>query len=246
MKPAILLLISALAGYAETARPPRYEVSSVRPNNDVGAFRFRIEPDGTLAAEGITLKRLMMTAWNVQDFRIVGGPDWVSSRRWDVQAKPERAAASGDDIHQMLRTMLEDRFQLRARPESRNLQLYEMVVDGKGSKVPRPKDPEAKPTVEGAAGFIQFTRATSATFASQISYSVQRPVIDRTGLSGEFDFTLRWAPQPEDRPPAKPAAAPDGPDIFTAIREQLGLRLMPGRGPVEVVVIDSDALPTAN
>jgi len=247
MKRAILLLICALAGYGQAvSQPPRYEVSSVKPINGVYPYRFRIEPDGALAAESITLRRLMMTAWNVQDFRIVGGPDWVSSRRWDVQAKPERAAASIDEIHQMLRTMLEDRFQLRARPESRNSPLYELVVDGKGSKVPRPKDREAQPTVQGAAGFLHLTRATSATFASQLSYSLARPVIDRTSLSGEFDFAVHWTPQPEDRQPGEPAAPADGPDIFTAIPEQLGLRLIPGRGPVEVIVIDRAELPTAN
>jgi uncharacterized protein (TIGR03435 family) len=243
MRLAILLLLSAFAGYAQ---PPRYEVSSVKPNNDVGPLRFRIEPDGTLAAEGITLKRLMMTAWQVQDFRIVGGPDWVSSRRWDVQAKPERAAASGDDINQMLRTMLEDRFQLHVRHESRNLPLYELVVDSKGSKVPRPKDRDAQQTIDGGFGFLRMTKTTSATFASQLSYSLERPVIDKTGLAGEFDFALHWTRQPEDGPPAQPAAPADGPDIFTAIREQLGLRLAPVRGPVEVIVIDKAELPSAN
>lgn len=236
------LLICALAGFAQTAAQPRYDVSSVKPNNTVAPYTFRIEPDGTLATTGITVKRLMMTAWNVQDYRIVGGPDWVSSRRWDIQAKPARPAASLDDMRQMLRTLLEDRFQLGARSERRNLPLYELEVDGRGSKVPRPKDPDARPIVEATAGSIRLTRNTAGTFASQLSYSLQRPVIDKTGLAGEFDFALRWTPQPEDQP----TAPPDGPDIFTAIREQLGLRLKPGRGPVDVLVIESAEPPTPN
>jgi uncharacterized protein (TIGR03435 family) len=249
MKPAIPLLLAAFAAFAQVSPTPRYEVASIKPNTGVTPFTFRIEPDGALSTSGITLKRLMMTAYNVQDFRIVGGPDWVSSRRWDVQAKPEHAAASIDEIHQMLRTLLEDRFQLRVRAESRNLPLYELVIDSKGSKVPRPKNPAAQQTIDGAAGFLRMTRTTSATFASQLSYSLARPVTDNTGLSGQFDFVLHWTPQLDDRnpgAPAEPAPPPDGPDIFTAIREQLGLRLQAGRGPVDVIVIDKAEFPSPN
>lgn len=88
MKPTILLLMITPAGLGQTGTAsPKYDVASIKPNTD-GDFRysFRIEPGGTLAA---TLKRLMMTAYNVQGFRIIGGPDWVASRRWDVQAKPD-------------------------------------------------------------------------------------------------------------------------------------------------------------
>jgi Protein of unknown function (DUF3738) len=86
MKPAIVLLTTTLVGYGQSGvEPPKYEVASIKPNTDLDfRFAFRIESSGRLAATGITLKRLMMTAYNVQDFRIVGGPDWLVSRRWDV------------------------------------------------------------------------------------------------------------------------------------------------------------------
>ena len=242
MRPPALLLITALVAFAE---PPQYEVASIKPNAAPDSpFAFRIQPDGALAATGITLKRLMMTAYNVQDFRITGGPDWVSSRRWDLQAKPNRAA-SPDQVRQMLRTLLEDRFQLHSHSEKRNLPVYELAVDRKGSKLPSVKDGETKPDVRVSTGSIQLTRATSATFASQLSYALGRPVIDKTTLSGEFDFVLKWTPEPgEDAGPA--ASTPDGPSIFTAIPEQLGLRLKSARGPVEVIVIDAVQTPSAN
>src|SRR5579863_10370449 len=115
--------MTALAGFGQQgAEAPQYEVASIKPNtSDDVRVAFRIEPDGTVAATGITLKRLMMTAFNVQGFRIVGGPGWVASRRWDVQAKHNGAT---DQIRQMLRGLLEDRFQLRAHSEIRNMPVY--------------------------------------------------------------------------------------------------------------------------
>ncbi|MGA3239587.1 MAG: TIGR03435 family protein [Bryobacteraceae bacterium] len=258
MKPAIVLLMTTLAGYGQSGvEPPTYEVASIKPNIDNDfRFAFRIEPSGRLAATGITLKRLMMTAYNVQDFRIAGGPDWIVSRRWDVQAKPDRVV-SPDQVRPMLRALLENRFQLRSHSEKRRLPVYELSVDRKGSKVQRVKASEIKTDVRVGPGLIQLTKATAATFASQLSYALGRPVIDKTNLSGEFDFALEWTPEPgEDGGPTtaglppgtgdQPASTSDGPSIFTAIPEQLGLRLKSGRGPVEVIVIDDVRMPTAN
>lgn len=257
MRRTIVLLVTTLAGYGQSGvEPPKYDVASIKPNTDSDVrFAFRIEPSGPLAATGITLKRLMMTAYNVQGFRIVGGPGWVVSRRWDVQAKPDRAV-SASQVRPMLRALLEDRFQLRSHAEQRQLPVYELSVDRKGSKVPRVKDGE-KADVRVGAGSMQLTKATAATFASQLSYALGRPVIDKTRLSGEFDFVLEWTPEPgEDGGPTtrgsppgvsdQQASSADGTSIFTAITEQLGLRLTSTRGPVEVVVIDHVQLPTAN
>jgi uncharacterized protein (TIGR03435 family) len=255
---AILLLMTALVSYGQQGTDsPKYDVASIKANIDSDfPYTFRIEPDGTLSATGITLQRLMMTAYNVQGFRIAGGPGWVTSRRWDMQAKPY-PAASPDQVRPMLRTLLEERFQLRSHSETRSMSVYELVVDSKGSKLRKAKDTVANPTVRAAAGSIELTKATSATFASQLSYALAQPVIDKTSLSGNFDFALKWTPQPgEDGGPAtaglppgtrpQPASTQDGPSIFTAIREQLGLRLKSGRALVEVVAIDGVQMPTAN
>jgi uncharacterized protein (TIGR03435 family) len=258
MRPAVLLLMATLVSYGQRGtEPPKYEVASIKPDTDNDfRYAFRIERDGTLHAAGITLKRLMMTAYSAQGFRFFGGPGWVAARRWDVQAKPSRAATD-DQIRPMLRALLGDRFQLHVHSETRNMPVYELVVDRNGSKVPTVKDANAKPIVRVAAGSIELTNNTSATFASQLSYALAQPVIDKTGLSGNFDFAIRWTPEPgEDGgpttaglPPETPATTPstqDGPSIFTAILEQLGLRLKSARGPVEVVVIDDVQMPTAN
>ena len=257
VKPSIALLMTALVSYGQSdVEPPKYEVATIKPNTDNDfRFAFRIDPRGPLSATGITLKRLMMTAYNVQGFRIVGGPYWVVSRRWDVQARPDRVVQASQ-IRPMLRGLLEDRFQLRSHSEERQMRVYELSVDRKGSKVERAKESETKADVRVGAGLIQLTRATAATFASQLSYALGRPVIDKTGLSGEFDFALEWTPEPgEDGGPTtaglppgasdQPASA-NGPSIFTAIAAQLGLRLKSARGPAEVMVIDNVRMPAAN
>ena len=246
VKPLIVLLLTALACYGQSgAAPAKYDVASIKPNTDNDSrFAFRIEPGGSLSATGITLQRLMMSAFNVQNFRIVGGPDWLTTRRWDVQARPDRPAPL-DQIRPMLRTLLETRFHLHSHSEIRQLPLFELSVDRRGSKVPPVKDPAAKPDVRLGPGSIQLTNNTAATFASQLSYSLNRPVVDRTNLSGKFDFALRWTPDPSETAD-QPAATPNGPSIFTAVSEQLGLRLKAERGPVEVIVVDDAQLPPAN
>ena len=198
----------------------------------------------------------MMTAYDAQGFRIVGGPEWVVSRRWDVEAKPDRVV-SPNQLRPMLRSLLEDRFQLRTHVEARQLPVYELSVDRKGSKVQRAKESETNADVRVGTGLIQLTKATAATFASQLSYALGRPVIDKTNLAGEFNFALEWTPEPgeDDGPttsglppatPVEPASTQDGPSIFPAIQQQLGLRLKSARGLVDVIVIDQVHMPADN
>lgn len=259
MKFAIFLLVTSAvsSGQAPGTAPPRYEVASIKATTD-GDPRttFRIEPGGAVIAGGLTLRRLLMTAYNVQGFRIIGGPDWLSSRCWELQAKPDRAA-SPVEVRPMLRALLEERFRLHTHAETRKLPVYTLAADRKGSKVPTTKDATARPTIQTSPGSIRMTNAASATFAGQLSYALGRPVIDHSNLTGFLDFSLLWAPEPgEDGGPDTAGLPPgsaeqvastlDGPSIFTAIRDQLGLRLKAERGPVQVVIIDAVQLPIGN
>jgi uncharacterized protein (TIGR03435 family) len=153
--------------------------------------------------------------------------------------------------------MLKERFQLRTHSEKRDLPIYELMVDRKGSKLRIVDGSKTKEEIQTGNGSIRFTKATVATFASQLGYALGRPVINKTGLTGEFSFALEWTPVPgEDGgpttsglPPETPEQPPpttDGPSIFTALAQQLGLRLKSGRGPIEVLVIDHAEKPDAN
>jgi bla regulator protein blaR1 len=251
----LLVVAINLRAQSSDQKPFAFDVASIKPVSDADApFRFRIEPNGTTAALGITVKRLLMTAYNVQGFRIVGGPAWVESQRWDVQATHE-GVTSVEQIRQMLVTLVTDRFHLQTHRDRRTLPTYELVVERSGSKVPTTKDGNATPLVRVMPGSLQLTNATSATFASQLSYAVARSVLDKTHLNGRFDFTLEWAPLAgEDGGPTTAGLPPDANEprhsasdsasIFTAIREQLGLRLKAARGPVDVLVIDHVEKPT--
>ena len=248
-----MTLLATVGGQRDVGKP-RYEVASIKPNPGSDAtLAFRIDASGNLAATAITLKRLMMTAYNVQGFRFVGGPRWIDSSRWDVRATHE-GAVSVEESRLMLRALLQERFQLRTHDESRREPVYELVTDRKPTRVPATKDASAQPVVRAGPGLVELTNATAATFASQLSYAVARPVIDRTQLTGRFDFRLEWTPEPgEDGGPTTaglpatvdaPRPAPNGPSIFSALREQLGLRLNASRAPVDVVVIDHVELPS--
>jgi len=251
------LCVPLLAQSAPDQKPLAFEVASIRPAGDTDVpFSFRIEPNGTTTASGITLKRLLMTANNLQGFRILGGPAWVESQQWDVKAKHD-GTASAEQVRQMLVQLVVTRFHLRTHRETRSLPAYQLVLDKRGSKVPMTKDSNAKPDVAVAPGSLQLTNATSATFASQLSYAVARPVIDRTNLTGRFDFSLVWTPfAGEDGGPttsglppgvgdARPSTS-EGASLFTALQEQLGLKLESAKGPVDVLVIDHVERPTSD
>ncbi len=178
----LILINSALFG--QTIAPPKYEVSSIKPDADSDLRNaFRIEPDGTLYATGITLRRLMMTAYNVPGFRLIGGPGWVSAKRWDVQAKPSRAALGTKEIRPMLRALLEDRFQLQVHSETRNMPIYELTVGPKGPKLHRVEDGKTKLDIRTGNGLIRFSKATVAmvTAAHPSAYEMALRCLRRGG-----------------------------------------------------------------
>jgi uncharacterized protein (TIGR03435 family) len=255
-------------------RLPIFEVASVKKNtSDDSRAPMRTYPGGRLVVTNARLKVLIAVAFSVVDpeslidSRVLGGPDWVDSERYDINAKSStefRPSPDGPDPEMilMLRSLLEERFKLRAHRETRELPIFELVVaraDGKlgpglhksavdcdaliaaGNRPPRePGEPPPCGLMGGPARTIA-GGATMQQFAANLAVRSERLVVDKTGLAGRFAFTLAWTP---DRmptgtpPPGVPPIDPDGPSIFTALQEQLGLKLKPARGPVDVLVID--------
>jgi uncharacterized protein (TIGR03435 family) len=216
---------------------------------------------------------LIRNAYRVQDFQIIGGPSWMASDRWDIQAKAEENV-SPNEVNEMMQTLLAERFQLKFHKETRELPVYELLVAKDGPKLKETgtdstTSPQATIQVPGG-GNAAVGRGTMVTIGGgQISGSAMsmtqliqvlannlgRTVIDKTGLTGSYDIKLEWRPDP-GQGPAFPGAPPGGggagspppldpslPSIFTAIQEQLGLKIESAKGPVEVLVIDGAEKP---
>ena len=290
--------------------PPVPYVASVKKN--VGGFgvQMRIGP-GMISANGVPVRLLMRQAFGqLQDFQLIGGPPWINSDRFDIEAKIEGGGPMSPQIIQsVLRQILEERFALKVHREQRELPIYALMLarsdgrlgpnltpsspectttmsargrgpapapDGRGGVMvsgggpardgrggpgraggPAPFDFDAPPVCGqrgGGFGRLRAGGTTMADFATMISGTAQRVVIDKTGLTGYYDIALTYTPTQDQLPqgapppgaPAPPPIDPDGPNFFTAIQEQLGLKLDNQRGPVDVVVIDSIQQPTEN
>jgi uncharacterized protein (TIGR03435 family) len=250
-----------LSGQANQA--PTFEVVSVKPSNAVddrtASF---VQPGGRYTATNVTLRMLVKTAYGVHDDQVVGGPDWIGRERFDISAKAEVAYASAtafrDQARLMLRQALADRFKLVLRSERREIPVYALVLargdGGLGPQLSRSDisecagPPKAVPTAPGAfepnlpapcgAGFSRPAHVGArgvefSTLVTSVSTWADRVVVDRTGLTGTFDWDLQWTMEP-----LSPNTAAAGVSLFTALREQLGLRLESQRAMVDVLVVD--------
>lgn len=274
-----LALMLALASHpvAQSAAGPTFEVASVKTSdpNAVGPFGKPPPLPATMIAPGrfvmsnSTLSLLVKTAYDFWfDFRIVGGPEWLMSRRFDIQATSEHSAADIAAMRPMLRTLLADRFKLKVHTEKREMPIYALVVarDDRrlGPKVKTsPADCSNPAPVTGAdlATLIQAGRvpcaimpfsggatlrangASMAALAESLTSQVGRWVEDRTGLSGLYDWEMTYDRRATLSPEQQSDSTSANPILTTALQEQLGLKLEPTRGSVEVLVIDSAAMP---
>jgi uncharacterized protein (TIGR03435 family) len=248
----VLLVVISARGQqpGSTPRGPTFEVVSVKPNQS-GSLGIQLDipaPD-RFTATNVPLRDLIRFAYDVQDTRLVGGPDWIRSERFDVVAKSEQPfpawgpAGPPMPLLLMLRTLLADRFGVVVHPETR--ELPNQAPGRRGGPPPAPGNP-AQPVCGMRIGPGQMVMGGTpmSQFATVLSNFVQRVVIDRTQLAGTFDFRLSWTPDriPQGAPPpgapALPPIDPNGPSLFAALQEQLGLKLESTRAPLDVLVID--------
>jgi bla regulator protein blaR1 len=249
------------AADSPTAAATAFTVASIKPNKSSDdRFMLRPLPGGGVTATGVTLKMLISTAYGVLAYQISGGPSWIGTERWDVEAKTEgvQGRIPLDQLSAMLRRLIEDRFQLKARREKKEMPVYALLVTKDGSKLkPHPAGTaENKPFASFGRGLGTFTDSSIVGLAFQLSTQLGRPVIDRTDLKGSYDFTLQWTPTPGEGSPESLGLAPraeppppidsSGPTIFTVLEDQLGLKLESTKGPVEVLLIDHVERPSEN
>jgi uncharacterized protein (TIGR03435 family) len=267
---------------AQTSANQVFEVASVKPNKTGdGRIMFGLQPGGRFNATNVTLRMLLRQAFNVQEFQIVGGPDWMTSDRFDVVAKAPEGEFTADLMRPMLRTLLAERFKLVVHNETRDMAIYALVKarnDGKlGPNIspaaidcaatmrgrrggPPPSPPQPGQKLE--CGFMIGPGRMNAggmplsNLAQTLSPQVGRIVLDKTELTGNYDLELTYSLEglgsvfPGGGPPlVNGAPAPidaNQPNLFTALQEQLGLKLDSQRGPVDVIVIDSVQQPIAD
>ncbi len=270
--------------------PMKFEVASIKQDKggDGQHLMMRImnaPNDGRFYASNVTVKTLLRMAYNVQDSQITGGPSWLNSERFDIEATSD---SSVDDVlrklppadgmeakRRMVQALLADRFQLTLGYQTKDLPVYALVVAKGGPKLPKTNEPDGIAGPSGrmgpgsmmrmtGRGEIAFERASMPTLAQFLAQQLGRTVLDKTGLSGDYDFSLHWTPAEGEGmmppgppgppgsgnggpgPAGAPSSDPSGPSIFTALQEQLGLKLDSQKGPVEVLAIEHVEQPSAN
>jgi uncharacterized protein (TIGR03435 family) len=247
----VLLLASAVAVRAQApdAERPRFDVASVKPNkNSEGVIRFEIQPGGRFAAIDIPLKQVIRAAYTLQLYQIVDAPSWTEAERFDITGVTDRELQDETPwspggkyalVQLMLQSLLADRFSFRAHFEERETQVYALVRDERsrpaGGLTPAKACTDC--TMQIGSGTLRAPNVELSLFAELLSQLTGRLVTDATGLVGAFEINLRWTPEGQE-------ARSDAPSLFTALPEQLGLRLDARRGPVRMLVIDSVERPT--
>jgi bla regulator protein blaR1 len=234
---------------------PAFEVATIKPSKPGApgkAFTMRGQQFKTF---NTTLVDMISLAYKVHARQIIGGPPWMGADKFDVDAKPEgKGAPNEEQIDIMLRKLLAERFKLSFHRDKKELAVYALVIGKNGPKLTKSAgDPNGLPGLMfRGLGVLPVTNATMTDFAGTMQGAVlDRPVVDHTGLTGKWDFTLKWTPDETQfaalgvHPPAPPENAAE-PDLFTAIQEQAGLKLESTKAFVEVLVIDHVEKPSEN
>jgi uncharacterized protein (TIGR03435 family) len=260
---------------ASAASPMEFDVVSVKHNSAENNMRRVMNKPGMFSATNVPLKLLIEQAYGIREDLISGGPGWIGSDSYDIEGKitPADAEALKAMTNEqrtaaqrlMMQRALADRFKLKVHVETKTLPVYELVLAKGGSKLKETDPtganlisvvaPDGKKMPEGFGkngmmrmepGKLTGQAIAIAGITGFLSRTVERTVIDKTGLSGKYDFTLAW--KSDDAPGGQDngAADPNLPDLFTAIQEQLGLKLVSTKGPVDTLVIDSAEKPIEN
>jgi len=240
-----LLALAAYTTFAQNAAPPpAFEVASVKTAPPNEPLDFLVQPGGRLTITNLTLNVILRQAFGVMAYQITGGPKWLDTDRFDIEAKAQ-GNPPREQVIAMLQTLLADRFQLKVHRETREGDVYALVVAKGGPKLKESTAQDSHmylyrntpPELPGVSYTTVGQKASMAMLAGRLAEMEERPVLDRTELKGEYDFKLDYA---IDNNPET------GPSIFSALQEQLGLKLEAAKGPVEILVVDKAEKPSAN
>jgi uncharacterized protein (TIGR03435 family) len=243
----LLVFFASQLAYAQTSARAAFEVATVRitgPSSD-GHTHINYPPGDRFSATNITMLALMQWAYSMPEKQILDGPTWLASTRFDFQAKADSDQIKGltpeqdrDLKHRMVQALLAERFHLRVHEETRTLPAYDLILAKGGSKLQLTKS-NGKSIGTGRSHF-NGEGLTMTLIAEELARITGRVVVDKTNLTGRYDFKLVWTP---DDVPATDNSAPS---LFTAVQEQLGLKLEPAKEAAPVLVIDHVEPPTPN
>jgi uncharacterized protein (TIGR03435 family) len=232
----LLILPMIGLGAATAQTEPRFEVASLKVGAaDAGGTTVYNPTPERFAADNITIRTLIALAWDVRVFQVSGGPGWLDSQRYDVVAKPE-GDPTDERIRRMVRTLLAERFQLLVHHASKEMPIFSLEIAKGGAKLPAASPGDGN-EIRDKNGHLTARRISAEMFARILANELERPVLDRTGIDSIFDVDLEWTPEQNTDP---------GPSIFTAIQEQLGLKLESQRASVDVLVVDRVGRPSSN
>jgi uncharacterized protein (TIGR03435 family) len=259
---ALLLLIGAPLAVAQAATAvasPAYDVVTIKPNDSGGGTSFNTGDD-SFHATNMSIRQMLVYSFGIRDGLISGLPGWAESARFDILAKivdyDQKVKLSREQRRSMLGVVLTERFHLKDHTEIKQLPVYELTVGKGGPKfkpnpatvpggdaLPNDGPPRGGTGINLSNGTASLTGNTvpMSILATDLSEQLDRTVIDRTGLNGLYDFHLSWTADN-----ASPVAEDAPPSLFTALQDQLGLRLQPGKGPVKTLVVDHLEMPAGN
>lgn len=229
-----------MAAYSQTAPLPSFEAASIRPVPAKEQGQLSISPYGLprFTTRNMSLTNLIAIAYDLDSANLVGGPKNLDSTLFDIEAVPmHEELLTYEKLQPLLQQLLQQRFHLLAHRETQQRSGYILMLAKSGSKLKPTETPPVQSNILQGELYAQSTIVQA--IAAMLARPLHKPVDDRTGLTGNYTFDLKFAPEGDPDSPL--------PSIFTAVEEQLGLQLKPGKVPVEALVIDHvDLMPTAN
>jgi uncharacterized protein (TIGR03435 family) len=244
----IVGMVVLLAGFAHAQA---FDAVSIKPAQ-TGARGYSIRPlPGRLSIQNTSLKQLVAAAYHVDDYQVTGGPKWVDAERFDIEAKaPDSGKPPSDkELMIMLQKMLEQRFAMTIRRDTREQQVYALQPGKNGPKLQPTKDTAVPVQFRVVQRhLITAVNAPLQHLVETLQWVLGRPVLDQTGLTGPFDYKLEWAPDDLQLRSDESPVQSEGslPSLGSALQETLGLRLLSQKGPVEIITIESASRPAGN
>ncbi|HEY4380359.1 MAG TPA: TIGR03435 family protein [Acidobacteriaceae bacterium] len=227
---------------------PDFDVVTIKPSDPDDKFDVMTTRGRHIVIRNKSLEAMLRLAYGVQRSQIIGAPDWTRTDRFDIDGVPNVDGQPNMKQFQVLvQKVLAERFGLKSHHEQREMPVFALAVAKDGPKmVPSKGDPNGLPDNEGMGGngrqIRKYTNVSMNDLAMMLQFNLDRPVVDQTGVKGRYDFRMQWTVD-EGQAPADPDAPPG---LFTAIQEQIGLKLESTKAPVDVLVIDHVEKPSPN